>query len=250
MAARFAIPRMTMTHLLFDFFGTLVSYSTSRSEQGFEKSHRLLVENGARIDYDEFLSRWAETFERFETLAQTNLDEYSMNEVCEQFLDRALPRTPDDRTVALFRDTWLAEWSKGVKYVPGVVELIADLAGAYKLVLVTNTHHAPLVHGHLNAMGITPHFSVVVTSVEHGKRKPSACIFDRALALSAGTRQDSVFVGDSFTADYLGAISAGLRCLLIDPERRHDIPEANRLGHVLDMPALLAPLTRPESRSP
>ena len=106
---------------------------------------------------------------------------------------------------------------QGVWYIPGVQELLVELAESFTLVLVTNTHHAPLVHNHLQAMGVAHHFATVVTSVEHGKRKPSACIFEQALALSAGNPETSVYVGDTFAADYLGATDAGLRCLLIDP---------------------------------
>jgi putative hydrolase of the HAD superfamily len=135
---------------------------------------------------------------------------------------------------------YLSEWNKGVRYIPGARELLVELADSFTLVLVTNTHHAALVHGHLQAMRVAEHFATVVTSVEHGKRKPSACIFERALALSSGKPETSIYVGDSLAADYVGATSAGLRCLLIDPDRRHDVPEANRITHILDARARLA----------
>jgi putative hydrolase of the HAD superfamily len=234
------VPMPAPTHVLFDFFGTLVAYSDSRVEQGYARSHELLLERGAALDYALFLERWSASFDELETRAQDSLDEYSMDVVCEQFLSRVLPVRPDSGIVSLFRDTYLSEWNKSVRYVSGVRELLAELAEYFTLVLVTNTHHADLVHGHLHAMGLAQHFARVVTSVEHGKRKPSACIFERALALSSGKPETSVYVGDSFAADYLGATNAGLRCLLIDPERRHDVPDVNRIAHVLDVRALLA----------
>jgi putative hydrolase of the HAD superfamily len=88
-------------------------------------------------------------------------------------------------------------------------------------------------------MGVAHLFEHVVTSVEHGKRKPSACIFEHALALSTGGPETSVYVGDSFDADYVGATNAGLRCLLIDPQRLHAIPERARLEHVIETRARL-----------
>jgi putative hydrolase of the HAD superfamily len=230
---------MPITHVLFDFFGTLVSYSQSRTEQGFQKSHQLLLEAGAHVDYATFLERWGVMFDELEALALRSLDEYSMDTVCERFLRWALPQAPGSETVARFRDTYLGEWSKGVKYIQGVNELIAELAESFTVVLVTNTHHANLVRGHLHEMHVAHHFSAVVASVEHGKRKPSACIFERALALTAGRPETSVYVGDSFAADYAGATGAGIRCLLIDPENRHDIPDADRLRHILDTRAQL-----------
>ena len=231
---------MATTHVLFDFFGTLVAYSESRVEQGFQQSHEVLLRNGAHIDYATFLEQWDGTFGEFEARAQQSLDEYSMDAVCGQFLSQVLPRGPQRETVELFRDTYLNEWNKGVRYIPGVQELLVELAESFTLVLVTNTHHAALVHGHLQALDVAHHFATVVTSVDHGKRKPSACIFHQALTLSAGKPETSVYVGDTFAADYLGATNAGLRCLLIDPEHRHDVPDANRIRHILDASARLA----------
>lgn len=228
------------THVLFDFFGTLVAYSASRVEQGFHESHALLVEQGADDDYAGFLERWEASFEELEVRARDSGDEYSMDAVCEQFLRRVLPTAPEQQVVESFRDTYLNEWNQGVTYIPGVQEMLAELAGSFTLVLVTNTHHAELVHGHLRAMDVARYFAHVVTSVEHGKRKPSACIFERALALSSGKRESSVYIGDSFAADYVGAANAGLRCLLIDPEHRHHLPASQRLAHILEIRARLA----------
>ena len=228
------------THVLFDFFGTLVIYNESRVEQGFQSSHELLIRNGAHISYAEFLDSWSATFDEFETRAQQSHEEYSMDAVCARFLSRALPRPAEAELVHSFRDTYLNEWNSGVKYIPGVPDMLTELAKRCALVLVTNTHHAALVHGHLLAMNVVQLFATVVTSVEHGKRKPSTCIFARALTRSAGKAETSVYVGDSFAADYVGATDAGMRCLLIDPENRHAVPPANRLRHILDTPARLA----------
>jgi len=224
----------SVKHALFDFFGTLVSYSESRVEQGYSRSYDLLIANGARLSYAEFLERWSATFDEFEAQAQHRLDEFSMDAVCQEFLARVLPPSTS-ATMALFRDTYLNEWNRGVAYIPGVPELLSELAKDITLVLVTNTHHPALVQQHLEAMNIAQHFALVLTSVEHGKRKPSACIFERALAQSGGERDSSIYIGDSFAADYQGATRAGLPCLLIDPVHRHDVPDAARLTHILDL---------------
>ena len=70
-----------LTHVLFNFFGTLVAYSESRVEQGFQRSYEVLVTAGTQVDYSGFLERWSGTFEEFEMRAQHSLDEYSMNDV-------------------------------------------------------------------------------------------------------------------------------------------------------------------------
>ncbi len=44
-----------LTHVLFDFFGTLVAYSESRVEQGFPRSYQILVTAGTHVDCAGFL---------------------------------------------------------------------------------------------------------------------------------------------------------------------------------------------------
>jgi putative hydrolase of the HAD superfamily len=58
--------------------------------------------------------------------------------------------------------------------------------------------------------------------------------------LTRGTPDSAIYVGDSFTADYLGATQAGLRCLLIDERRAHPVPEDARLASILDLGRALA----------
>jgi putative hydrolase of the HAD superfamily len=222
-----------LTHVLFDFFGTLVAYSESRTAQRLDGSHALLIAAGARLDYDEYTRAWDGAFEEHEQRALQSMDEFSMDQVCSTFLPTVLPRAPEHALLASFRDAFLDEWSQGVRYIPEVPALLEELSRRFTLVLVTNTHHAELVHGHLRAMGIDRRFHSVVTSVEHGRRKPSPCIFHRALEQSGGHAESAVYVGDSYAADYQGALQAGLRPLLIDPEQRHAVPAEHRISSVL-----------------
>jgi putative hydrolase of the HAD superfamily len=228
-----------LTHVLFDFFGTLVTYSQSLVEQRYGGSYEVLAAAGTSVDYSGFLECWSDTFGEFELRAQRSLDEFSMDEVCEEFLRRVLPRPASAEVIARFRDTYLMEWNRGVEYIPGVTSLLEDLSERFSLGLVTNTHHADLVRDHLKKTGAAQYFPTVIHSVEHGKRKPSRSIFETAIARSDGTPKTAVYIGDSYATDYLGAIGAGLRGLLIDPDRRHDVPRSDRLAHVLEARTLL-----------
>jgi putative hydrolase of the HAD superfamily len=84
-------------------------------------------------------------------------------------------------------------------------------------------------------MGAGRHFHSVVTSVEHGKRKPSPVIFLDALSQSQGRVEEAIYVGDSYVADYQGAAAAGMRCLLLDPRGIHPVPDVDRLGDILEV---------------
>jgi putative hydrolase of the HAD superfamily len=224
-----------ITHLLFDFFGTLVEYSGSRTEQGYERSHAVLLANGVTLGYREFLERWADMFHKFDLMADENQDEFSMDDVVTGFLKNILGAEPPPELVNNFRDTYLQEWNTGVNYIDGVPALLNQLKDRYTLVLVTNTHNGDLIRSHLESMKVTEYFSSIITSVEHGKRKPHTSIFEDALQATGGESRNALYIGDTFTTDYVGANDAGMRCLLIDPHEKQNIPSEDRISHILDL---------------
>jgi putative hydrolase of the HAD superfamily len=232
------------THILFDFFGTLVEYSASRTDQGYERSYQILLSNGVTLSYDQFLERWSATCRRFDLQSEISNDEYSMDEVVSGFLNQVLGQEARPNMAREFRDTYLQEWNKGVKYIAEVPALLNQLAASYTLALVTNTHSADLIREHLRKMQVAHVFSAVVTSVEHGKRKPDPSIFEQALKVTGGRSDRSTYVGDSFEADYIGAANVGMRCLLIDPQKVHKVPENDRVDSVLGLFRMKVGLTR------
>lgn len=230
----------SVTHVLFDFFGTLVAYSDSRTEQGYRRSYSLLIEAGAALDYPGYLALWEEVAEAFEQRAVASHREYTMEAVAGAFLVRALGPVLPAQLTGDFVSAYLDEWNAGVRYLAGLSGMLGRLAERFTLAVITNTHDAALVPGHLHRMGVSGHFAKVVTSVELGVRKPAAQIFQHALRELDASADCAVYVGDSFEADYCGARSAGLRGMLIDPEARHPVPAAERLGSIFELESSLA----------
>ena len=163
-----------------------------------------------------------------------------MEEVAGAFLARALGPVRPAQLTGDFVSAYLDEWNAGVRYLAGVGELLGRLAERFTLALITNTHDAALVPGHLRRMGVSSYFAKLVTSVELGVRKPAAQIFQHSLRELGASADRAVYVGDSFEADYCGARSAGLRALLIDPEARHPVPAEERLVSIFDLEPSLA----------
>src|SRR5512133_894932 len=228
-----------ITHVLLDFFGTLVNFADLGADEMHARSYALLRSTGYDQAYDHYVQEWDASFEDFNRQSQVDLREYALDEVCRAFLTRAYARPPSTELVEQFRDAYVQDWNHWMRYPPGIEALVRDLSSRYALALVTNTCHAPLVRGHLQSLGVECCFSAIVTSIEEGKRKPSPSIFARALELTLGSAETSVHVGDSYEADYLGAKAAGIDCLLIDPHRRYPIPAEHRIDSVLDLRARL-----------
>jgi putative hydrolase of the HAD superfamily len=219
-----------MTAILFDFFGTLVSYSPSRTEQGYPRTHALVP----HLSYDGFLATLDEHFVRCETASLADNREFAMTEPIAALLGRSVT----DPAVAEFERVYLSEWAAGVAYPDGLETLLGDLRTRHRLAVVSNTHSPVMVPALLARAGLTAMFDAVVLSVDVGRRKPHPAVYAAALDALGVPASEAIFVGDTYDADYAGPIAAGLRAYLIDPDA--DIPDEHRLTSVFDLPARLA----------
>ncbi len=222
--------------MLLDFFGTLVGYSPSRTEQGYHASHALAGSMGVTIDYQAFLRAWAAESARFDQRSAADDSEFSMEELAAAFLARILGREPDLAERTAFVDSYIAEWNSAVSYPPGIGETVGMLADHFRLAVVTNTHQADLVPRHLAAMGIAQHFDAVVTSGEAGKRKPHPAIYAETLRRLDTNAQAAIFAGDTYDADYAGPDTAGMTAFLIDRAGHYPVPASRRLRSLHDLP--------------
>jgi putative hydrolase of the HAD superfamily len=234
------MPRPEVTHVLLDFFGTLVGFSAGGAELSYHATHALVRSLGADADYPGFLQAWADESARFDQRSAADDSEYSMDEVAAAVLARLLGRAPSADEAAALAGSFLRDWNRGVLYPPGIRDLVAGLAGRFRLAVVSNTNQAGLVEGHLAAMGIDRYLDAVVTSVEIGWRKPHPAIYAAALTRLRIPPAGAVFAGDTYEADYAGPVAAGMTAFLIDPGRRHDIPDARRLESLADLPRCLS----------
>lgn len=223
-----------MKAVLFDFFGTLVEYQPDRSQLGSPRTHQLVRSLGCQLDHDTFVTTWDAASSELERSARKTLREFSMTDAANAFSNAAqLNLTPDE--AATLGQSYVAEWARHLTPIPGVADLIRQLAERYTIAIVSNTHDRDMVPNLLQQMGIEECVSAVVLSVEHGWLKPHTSIYTAALDRIGCIAGDAVFVGDSFEADYAAPTRVGMSSFLIDPGAEHDIPPGDRLASVLDI---------------
>jgi FMN phosphatase YigB (HAD superfamily) len=75
---------------------------------------------------------------------------------------------------------------------------------------------------------VMPYFSTITVSYKEGVRKPSRSIFERALARSQASPQDSIMVGDSFTKDIVPCCDLGMTCIWVKSRPGHEDEEKNQ----------------------
>lgn len=226
---------MQTTHILFDFFGTLVEYDSANGVTTYPKTRELISRWGMPLTDEELLSRWSEHWMGFEVRSQVDHREFSMIEVAAPFLTTLLGRIPGSGEVDEFVAVYIEEWNGGVYHIDGMADWLTELARRYRLVIVSNTHEADLVPGHLRRMGIADLFDLIVLSVQVGWRKPHPEIYTTAMDRLRLKPENAIFVGDNYLADYVGPSQAGIRAYVIDPLRIMDVPPDRRLGSVFEV---------------
>ncbi|OIQ95635.1 phosphoglycolate phosphatase [mine drainage metagenome] len=201
------------THLLLDFFGTVVDYSASRTVQGYATTYRVLRRMGSVRGYDDTVAAWSTSFEHLDALTSHSNEEFSMRDVARAALAVILDREPAQAEVDAGAEAYLADWNRSVVYPDDMLAILTDLRG-------------------LGAAGLV---DVVVTSVDVGWRKPHPAIYAAALNALGVDARDAVFVGDSYLAEYVGPERTEIRAFLIDPDRVAPVPEPRRIDTLADL---------------
>ena len=100
---------------------------------------------------------------------------------------------------------------------PEVPETLDRLNKAGFTLGVVSNRERPL-EDLLERLGLGTQFAFTLTSGEVDSWKPDPRIFRRALGLAATTPEKTMYVGDNYFADIIGAQRVGMRPVLLDPE--------------------------------
>lgn len=103
----------------------------------------------------------------------------------------------------------------GVLPYPGVDDLLADLKSNYKLGLLTNGP-SDIQWEKIEALGFDKHFDAIIVAGDVGIYKPDVRVFELLLTKLSVAANHSLFVGDAYDADILGAQQAGMHTAWIN----------------------------------
>jgi putative hydrolase of the HAD superfamily len=118
----------------------------------------------------------------------------------------------------LLSERYIEGLRSGHPVLPGALELVAQLAAAVPVALVTNG--PPDIQWlKINQAGIGSYLSAVVISGEIGIGKPDPAVFGHALELLDVAPEHAVMVGDSWERDVTGALAVGMRAVWISNGR-------------------------------
>ena len=97
---------------------------------------------------------------------------------------------------------------------PGTREVLLGLARQYRLAVISNADGK--IEKVLTRCGIADCFESITDSGIVGHEKPHPAIFVAALEAMKASPAESLYVGDVYSVDYLGATRAGMQGMLMD----------------------------------
>jgi HAD superfamily hydrolase (TIGR01549 family) len=133
--------------------------------------------------------------------------------------------SPTDEEAQRAADHYRAVYQSSRSPVPGAVELLEAIKRRGAQVAIVTNNLTDEQRDKLECCGLDHLTDVLVTSEEVGETKPNAAIFEVALIRTGCGADAAVMVGDSWTADVLGAHAAGIRAVWLN-RRRLPCPDA------------------------
>jgi putative hydrolase of the HAD superfamily len=120
-----------------------------------------------------------------------------------------------------------ANWDQ---ILPGTCEALQRIGRDYPIAVISNADGR--IAEVLARCGIAGCFHSITDSGIVGFEKPHRAIFERALSSMKARPEESLYVGDVFSVDYVGARNAGMQAVLFDVAgayRDRDLPRVESL---------------------
>jgi len=213
----------------FDLDNTLCYYALSVEEVFSEALRRAGIPPETLGDLTGAATRyaglWGEVQETLESTAQIRLH------IIERLL--AERRSDDPAVAASLSDAYGAVREEtGVRLYDGVRELLDDLKGRYTLGLLTNGP-SDMQWEKIRSLGFGDTFDAIVVAGDIGVFKPDRLAFQSLLDRLGVRASESLFVGDTYGMDIIGAHEAGMRTVMI---RRDPLPALGDVTPDLEIP--------------
>ena len=137
-----------------------------------------------------------------------------------------------DKLVASVRDS--ANWDQ---ILPGTRERLMAIGNRYRIGVISNADGR--IEDVLRRCGIADCFQSITDSGLIGYEKPHPEIFQRAMKSLKAEPRESLYVGDVYSVDYLGATGAGMQALLMDIAGAYADKGVARVESLQELQALL-----------
>jgi len=205
-----------MDAVMFDLGGTLIDLEPTKDVV----FHRVLLRHGHRVPLADVARIIAEAERKYDA-ESADLDGVHEDNFWAKFDKFVLERVGFKGDFAKFAKEVSVEFEGIVPRVESWAEhqdarpLLEDLkAREFKLGVISNA--TDLARRVMDQLGLSEYFGTIVISDEVGFRKPDGRIFQLAASLAKVAPNRTLYVGDRYAVDVVGARKAGMNSILID----------------------------------
>ncbi len=227
----------SIKHIFFDLDHTLWDFDKN-SEEALTDIYAELNLNLKVSSFERFLKKYREINQRYWNLYRQNL--VTKEQVRDgRFID-ALTFFKFENAIELghkMSQLYVSTSPYKTNLFPFTHQVLRQLKSKYKLHIITNGF-VEVQHIKLSKSNLTDYFDVVVCSEETGHKKPHKSVFDLAMKLANTTANESVMIGDSYEADVMGGLRAGMKAIWFNPENQHSKKELVQVECLSEIPIL------------
>ena len=120
---------------------------------------------------------------------------------------------------------------------PGTAEQLREIGERYQIAVISNADGK--IEDVLRRRGIAHCFRTITDSGLVGYEKPHPEIFRHALKSMNAAPEESLYVGDVYSVDYLGATGAGMQAVLMDIPRAYRDKGVQRVESLEELQTVL-----------
>lgn len=235
--------------VLFDLGYTLINFEGDY-KRVIAESYFVLAQSlraaGYPIDTNEFARRFDQTISdyyraREEDLIERPIESYLAQVLASFEIFDPLKNLIESSLENMYRATE-RYWQLENDALP-TLQALKD--AGLRLGMITNAANADNANRLIDLFELRPYFEVIMISAVEKIRKPDSRIYARMLAKLDLPAEQVVMVGDTLTADILGAQNTGLRAIWIT--RRADRPENHRVAADIKPDAVIESLSELQS---
>ncbi|MFZ1919314.1 MAG: HAD family hydrolase [Terriglobales bacterium] len=144
-----------------------------------------------------------------------------------------------DQLVSNIRDS--GNWNQ---ILPGTRDQLHQIAARYRIGVISNADGR--IEEVLRRCDIADCFLSITDSGLVGYEKPHPAIFRQALASLKAKPEESLYVGDVYSVDYLGATGAGMHAVLMDVSGAYADKGVARVESLEELQVMLAKISSSE----
>jgi len=120
-------------------------------------------------------------------------------------------------------------------FYPGIADFLDRIRDKLTLVVITNGPEFSQLPK-IAAVNLEHYVDHIIVGGQESEQKPARSIFEKALQLANCQAEEAIHIGDSFSADIVGASNSNIKTIWVRHEQKPDAVSAIRACYTVDHP--------------